>query len=81
MTDSPTRRLKVGLIVDSQSISKWQSSAIENCHDLIEVNTIIYCANSKTHKQPLKSALYYLLNFSSIQNTQTQSVPWRQLTT
>jgi len=81
MTDTPTRRLKVGLIVDSQSISKWQSSAIENCHDLIEVNTIIYCANSKTHKQPLKSALYYLLNFSSIQNTQTQSVPWRQLTT
>lgn len=81
MTDSPTRRLKVGLIVDSQSISKWQSSAIENCHDLIEVNTIIYCANSKTHKQPLKSALYYLLNISSIRNTQTQSVPWRQLTT
>ena len=81
MTDSPTRRLKVGLIVDSQSISKWQSSAIENCHDLIEVNTIIYCTNSKTHKQPLKNVLYYLLNVFSIRNTQTQSVPWSRLTT
>ncbi|MFM9118734.1 MAG: hypothetical protein ACKOQT_00220, partial [Acidimicrobiaceae bacterium] len=41
----------------------------------------INCANSKTHKQPLKNALYYLLNIFSIRNTQTRSVPWSQLTT
>ena len=81
MTDPSARRLKVGLIVDSQSICKWQSAAIDNCRNLIEVTTIINCANSKTHKQPLKNALYYLLNVFSIRNTQTRSVPWSQLTT
>ena len=80
-TDSPLQRLKVGLIVNSQSISKWQSSALQNSHDLIEIDTIIYCANSKTRAHLVKNALYYLLNLVSIRNTQTQSVPWVQLTT
>jgi hypothetical protein len=65
--------------VDSQSISKWQNLAIENCSDLIEINTIILCANTKTKKRPLKNALYYLLNIISIRNSQTQTVPWSQL--
>ena len=81
MTDSSTRRLKVGLIVDSQSIYKWQSSAIDNCRDLIEVTTIINCANSKVRKQPIKNAFYYFLNILSIRNAQTESVPWSQLIT
>lgn len=79
MTNAFTQRLKVGLIVDSQSITRWQSSAIENCRDLIEINTIIFCENSKTQKRPIKNALYYLLNIFSIRNTQTRSVPWSQL--
>lgn len=81
MTESFARRLKVGLIVDSQSVSRWQNAALENCRDLIEINTIIFCENSKTQKRPVKNALYYLLNFSSIRNTQTQSVPWSRLAT
>jgi hypothetical protein len=81
MTESLTQQLKVGLIVDSPSLHRWQIAALENCRDLVEIDTIIYCKNSKTNKKPIKNALYYLLNIVSIKNFQTQLMPWSQLVT
>jgi folate-dependent phosphoribosylglycinamide formyltransferase PurN len=80
VSDLNKKILQIGLIVDSDSIDRWQFDAIANCSDILEINTIIYCQNSQSKKNLLKHMLYYLLNLLSIRNRQTTQVAWSKLT-
>jgi len=80
VSDLTKKKLQIGLIVDSDSIDRWQFDAVANCSDIVEINTIIYCQNSQSKKNFLKHALYYLLNLLSIRNRQTTQVAWSKLT-
>ncbi len=80
MSDLTKKKLQIGLIVDSDSIDRWQFDAVANCSDIVEINTIIYCQNSQSKKNLLKHVLYYLLNLLSIRNRQTTQVAWSKLT-
>ena len=80
MSDLTKKKLQIGLIVDSDSIDRWQFDAVANCIDIVEINTIIYCQNSQSKKNLLKHVLYYLLNLLSIRNRQTTQVAWSKLT-
>jgi hypothetical protein len=80
VSDLTKKKLQIGLIVDSDSIDRWQFDAVANCIDIVEINTIIYCQNSQSKKNLLKHVLYYLLNLLSIRNRQTTQVAWSKLT-
>jgi len=80
VSDLTKKKLQIGLIVDSDSIDRWQFDAVANCSDIVEINTIIYCQNSQSKKNLLKHVLYYLLNLLSIRNRQTTQVAWSKLT-
>ena len=80
MSDLTKKKLQIGLIVDSDSIDRWQFDAVANCSDIVEINTIIYCQNSQSKRNLLKHMLYYLLNLLSIRNRQTTQVAWSKLT-
>lgn len=81
MTENNNSKLRAGLIVDSQTIAKWQHSAVLNCQDLIQITTIIFCENSKANRHLIKNCLYYVLNFFSIRNFETKSIAWKSLIT
>ncbi len=80
MSDLTNKKLQIGLIVDSNSLDRWQFDAVANCRDLVEINTIIYCQNNQSKKKVLKHGLYYFLNLLSIRNKQTTQIAWSSLT-
>ena len=79
MSDHHKQKLRVGIIVDSTTITKWQSLSLEACADLLEIKTVLYCHNAKSKKSFIKHSFYYLLNLVSINNRLTKGVAWSSL--
>jgi hypothetical protein len=68
-------RRRIGVIVDRNSLARWQAEALRTLADDFEF--IVYsCTNSRPARRRLRHALYYLLNLLTIRNPQTSRVPW-----
>jgi hypothetical protein len=68
--------MKIGLIVEANSVARWQANALETLSD--EAEFVIYnCANGAPSVRRLRHAAYYLLNLFTIRNrlTRRTSIP------
>lgn len=65
---------KVALIIDGNSVMKWQMDALREIEDLINVRLILSCTNTKNKRNIFKNFLYYVLNYLSLQNKLTRHV-------
>lgn len=72
-------RARGAILVDSPHIAKWQRRALEGAHDVLDIQAVIVCENSRNNKNVFKNFLYYILNLFSIRNSETVAVPWRDL--
>lgn len=59
-------KLKAALLLDNLQIEKWQYEALHNASDLIDIEVILNCQNTKIKRNFFKHFLYYLLNLVSI---------------
>jgi len=64
----------VALIIDGNTVTKWQSDALENASDLIDIRLVLSCVNTRTKKNLAKHFLYYALNFFTLKNHLTRKV-------
>ena len=65
--------MKIGVIVDNLTVSRWQANALASLHDCREL--VVYnCTNPAPSSKRLINALYYLLNLFTIRNRLTQQV-------
>jgi hypothetical protein len=68
-------RLRVGVIVDRQMLTRWQLSALRTLSD--DADLVAYsCRSTRPSVRRFKFALYYLLNLFSIRNRMTKRQSW-----
>lgn len=68
-------KIKLALIVDNQSVSKWQADALDAISDLVEVVFVLNCTNTANKKRIWHNGMYYALNMASIKNPLTRKRP------
>lgn len=73
--------LKIGLIVDSEYISKWEYEAIlyATSRSDIEIDSVLFCTNSISPRRYFKHFLYFALNLFAMRNRWTKRTEWRGL--
>ena len=78
---SSTAQLNVGLIVDSEYISKWEYDAIVYAasRSNIKIHSVLYCSNSTTNRRYVKHFLYFALNVIAMRNKWTKKTAWSNL--
>ena len=67
-----SEKLKVALLVDNESLSKWERDAISKISDLVEIVIVLSCTNTVTAKRPFTHGAYYMLNFMVIRTPLTR---------
>ena len=75
--------MKISLIVDSEWISKWEYDAIlyAKSRSDIEIDSVLFCTNSISHRKYFKHFLYFVLNLFAMRNKWTKGTEWRDLIT
>jgi len=74
------KKLKACLIVDSESIARWQYLALElSLRTQITICGVIYCQNTFSKRRSIRHSFYYLLSLASIRNRWTKAVNWNTL--
>jgi hypothetical protein len=75
------KQLRVCLIVDSDSISKWEYDAINYAasHLDIKIDSVLFCTNPISHRKYFKHFLYFALNLLSMRNKWTTPTSWGNL--
>ena len=75
--------MNISLIVDSEYISKWEYDAIlyATSHSDIEIDSVLFCTNSISHRKYFKHFLYFVLNLFAMRNKWTKRTEWRGLIT
>jgi hypothetical protein len=69
-----SRKLKIGVIVDRMTVTRWQAEALRTLagsYDMVVYN----CANSRAGRRRFRHGLYYLLNLLTIRNAWTRRGP------
>ncbi|BAQ80363.1 glucosamine inositolphosphorylceramide transferase family protein [Pseudomonas sp. St29] len=66
--------LKAAIIIDGDSITKWQKDALDAASDLIDVRLILSCTNTNIKRKYTKNLLYYILNYFTLKNHLTNRV-------
>lgn len=66
------KKLKAALILDNLRMGKWQKDALEQACDILDVQLILNCKNTKTKKYLVKNFSYYLLNILALKNDMTK---------
>jgi hypothetical protein len=72
--------VKILLIIDGESITRWQAKALDSLTDVTTI-AAISCKNTKTRRRVVRNALYYLLNSVSVRNRWTRRVSISKLKT
>ena len=74
-------RLKIGLIVDSEYVSKWEHDAIiyATSRSNITIDSVLFCTNSTSHRRYFKHFLYFVLNLFAMRNKWTKRTQWSGL--
>ncbi len=65
--------IKVAIITDGISLTKWQLDALKYAYDLLDVRLVLSCRNTKTKKAWVKNFFYFVLNFLTLRNEQTRN--------
>lgn len=75
------KRLRICIIVDSDSISKWEYDAIVYAASRldIKIDSVLYCTNRISHRKYFKNFLYFALNLLSMRNKWTMPTSWENL--
>lgn len=63
---------KAALLLDNLELSKWQSDALADAYEFIDIVTVLNCKNTHTKKRYIKNFLYYILNICSLRNHLTK---------
>ena len=73
--------INVCLIVDSQTINKWEFDALEIAlkRRQARIGSVLFCTNSKKKRRLTKYPFYYLLNVLSMRNAWTRRLHWKTL--
>jgi hypothetical protein len=66
--------IRVALIIDGNTVTKWQKDALENVSDLLDIRLVLSCTNTHTKKNLTKHFLYYALNLFTLKNYLTRRV-------
>jgi hypothetical protein len=64
--------LKAALIIDGNEITEWQRNALDEASDLLQIELVLSCTNTRTKKNILKNFLYYILNVFTLKNRLTR---------
>ena len=65
-------KLRIALLVDNLSLSKWQEDALSEISDLAEVVLVLNCRNTSIARSIFRHGAYYLLNLVSIKSALTR---------
>lgn len=66
--------VNAAIIIDGNSIKKWQKEALENVSDLLNIRLILSCSNTSDNRNYIKNFFYYGLNYFTLKNRQTVRV-------
>ncbi len=66
------KKIRAALIVDSQSLTFWQKTALDRAMDLIDIKLVLSCQNNFTKRRYFRNFLYYVLNFCCLRNSYTK---------
>lgn len=64
--------LRAALIIDGKEITEWQRRALEEASDLLQIELILSCTNTRTKKNIIKNFSYYILNIFTLKNRLTR---------
>lgn len=67
-------KVRAALIVDGNEIKSWQRAALEGAADLLDVQLVLSCTNTRIKRRLWRNFLYYILNFFSLRNSLTRRV-------
>lgn len=65
-------KLRTALILDNLGMRKWQKNALEQACDILDIQLILNCKNTKTKKRFIKNFSYYMLNVLALKNDMTK---------
>lgn len=66
--------LNAALIIDGNSVARWQKDALDYANDLLNIRIILSCKNTNTKRNYCKNFLYYVINYFTLKNHLTSRV-------
>lgn len=70
------RKLRAAIILDNLKIAEWQKLALEEAADVLDIEVILSCKNTKNKKNLSKNFLYYSLNMFTLKNKLTKKTTY-----
>lgn len=64
--------MKIAVILDNNCLTKWQLDSIKKIENMVNIELILNCQNTKIKKNIKKNFFYYVLNFLCIRNAMTK---------
>jgi len=74
----PVPKLKAAVILDNLSIKKWQREALTLCSDVVDIELILNCQNTKNRRAYGKNIAYYAINILCLKSDLTRSTAFLQ---
>lgn len=65
-------KIKAAIILDNCTLTEWQSAALVEASELLDIRVILNCKNTVIKKKPFTHGLYYLLNIFALKNKFTK---------
>lgn len=62
-------KIRAALIVDNLSIAHWQKESLKQASDLLDIQLVLNCQNTKIKRDIKKHFSYYALNLFTLKNT------------
>jgi hypothetical protein len=66
--------LKAALILDGNSIKRWQKEALDYSCDLLDIVIILSCKNTVPKRKYFKNFIYYVVNYFTLKNKYTKNI-------
>jgi len=70
-------KIPVAVIIDNNSLAKWQKESLDFINKYIEIKLILNCQNTNNKKFFFKHFIYYIINFFSLKNSQTSKLRYK----
>src|SRR5580765_2047368 len=67
-------KLRAAIVLDNLSVKKWQREALALCSDIVDIDLILNCQNTKNRRAYGKNFAYYLINILCLKSDLTRSV-------
>jgi len=66
--------IKAALILDGNSITKWQKNALDMASDQLDIRLVLSCKNTSAKRDYISHFFYYVLNFFTLKNQLTNRI-------